>query len=79
MQGGPWPRGAIVPSPNQAPSGGLAGEVRMRALTMANIRAETQAALVAELVDATDLKSVGRKAMPVRFRPGAPALSFLTC
>ena len=27
---------------------------------------------VAELVDATDLKSVGRKAMPVRFRPGAP-------
>src|SRR5262245_8464632 len=29
---------------------------------------------VAELVDATDLKSVGRKAMPVRFRPGAPSL-----
>ncbi len=30
------------------------------------------AAPVAELVDATDLKSVGRKAVPVRFRPGAP-------
>ena len=30
---------------------------------------------VAELVDATDLKSVGRKAIPVRFRAGAP----LTC
>ena len=27
---------------------------------------------MAELVDATDLKSVGRKAVPVRFRPGAP-------
>ena len=27
---------------------------------------------VAELVDARDLKSLGRKAMPVRFRPGAP-------
>lgn len=32
------------------------------------------AAPVAELVDATDLKSVGRKAVPVRFRPGAPQL-----
>ncbi len=41
-------------------------------LTMTNFRAETRAAPVAELVDATDLKSVGRKAMPVRFRPGAP-------
>ena len=50
----------------------------MRALTMANIRAEIQAAPVAELVDATDLKSVGRKAMPVRFRPGAPSRGF-TC
>ena len=29
-------------------------------------------ALVAELVDAADLKSVGRKAVPVRFRPSAP-------
>jgi hypothetical protein len=27
---------------------------------------------VAELVDAADLKSVGRKAVPVRFRPSAP-------
>jgi hypothetical protein len=32
---------------------------------------------VAELVDATDLKSVGRKAMPVRFRPGAPFIKDL--
>ena len=31
-------------------------------------------ALVAELVDAADLKSVGRKAVPVRFRPSAPFL-----
>ena len=30
-------------------------------------------ALVAELVDAADLKSVGRKAVPVRFRPSAPS------
>ena len=30
---------------------------------------------VAELVDARDLKSLGRKAMPVRFRPGAPSIS----
>jgi hypothetical protein len=51
----------------------------MRALTMANIRAHTQAAPVAELVDATDLKSVGRKAMPVRFRPGAPDHPLLAC
>jgi hypothetical protein len=51
----------------------------MRVLTMAKIRAETQAAPVAELVDATDLKSVGRKAMPVRFRPGAPFLSIAAC
>ena len=29
-------------------------------------------ALVAEQVDAADLKSVGRKAVPVRFRPSAP-------
>ena len=27
---------------------------------------------MAELVDAADLKSVGRKAVPVRFRPSAP-------
>lgn len=27
---------------------------------------------VAELVDAADLKSVGRKAVPVQVRPGAP-------
>ena len=32
-------------------------------------------ALVAELVDAADLKSVGRKAVPVRFRPSAPIKS----
>ena len=32
----------------------------------------TDFALVAELVDAADLKSVGRKAVPVRFRPSAP-------
>ena len=31
-------------------------------------------ALVAELVDAADLKSVGRKAVPVRFRPSAPLI-----
>ncbi len=30
---------------------------------------------MAELVDAADLKSVGRKAVPVRFRPSAPFLS----
>ena len=30
---------------------------------------------VAERVDATDLKSVGRKAMQVRLLPGAPAES----
>lgn len=29
-------------------------------------------ALVAELVDAADLKSVVRKDVPVRFRPSAP-------
>ena len=29
-------------------------------------------ALVAELVDAADLKSVARKGVPVRFRPSAP-------
>lgn len=28
---------------------------------------------MAELVDAADLKSVGRKAVPVRFRPSAPS------
>ena len=32
----------------------------------------TDFALVAEQVDAADLKSVGRKAVPVRFRPSAP-------
>lgn len=31
-------------------------------------------ALMAKLVDATDLKSVGRKAVPVRFRLRAPFL-----
>ena len=45
---------------------------RLLYLTMATTRADTPEAPVAELVDATDLKSVGRKAMPVRFRPGAP-------
>ena len=45
---------------------------RLLYLTMATTRADTPGAPVAELVDATDLKSVGRKAMPVRFRPGAP-------
>ena len=31
-------------------------------------------ALVAELVDAADLKSVGSNPVPVRFRPSAPFL-----
>ena len=31
-------------------------------------------ARVAELVDATDLKSVGRKAVPVQVRPRAPTI-----
>lgn len=35
----------------------------------------TQAAGVAELVDAADSKSAGRKALPVRFWPPAPILS----
>ena len=39
---------------------------------MVVLRCLLLAAPVAELVDATDLKSVGRKAVPVRFRPGAP-------
>ena len=34
-------------------------------------------ALVAELVDAADLKSVGRKTVPVRFRPSAPIKNVL--
>ena len=29
---------------------------------------------MAESVDAADLKSVGRKAVPVRFRPSAPII-----
>ncbi len=35
-------------------------------------------ALVAEQVDAADLKSVGRKAVPVRFRPSAPLKKHLS-
>ena len=40
-------------------------------------RAEDDAP-VAERVDATDLKSVARKGMQVRFLPGAPILEFVT-
>jgi hypothetical protein len=35
----------------------------------------TNVAWVAERVDARDLKSLGRKAMPVRVRPQAPIIS----
>lgn len=35
-------------------------------------RNATNQAPVAKQVDATDLKSVGRKVVPVQFRPGAP-------
>jgi hypothetical protein len=40
--------------------------------TLASIFRERTCAPVAESVDATDLKSVIRKGVPVRVRPGAP-------